>query len=244
MTNLVINKDGRLVTTSRIVAEKFGKRHANILRDIDNLECSSEFTQLNFEFSEYKDPTGRNLREYIITRDGFTFLAMGFTGKEAAKFKEDYIMAFNRMEAELTKPKELSTVEILELALKNEKEKLRLEKEVQKLEPKATMYDRVMDNGEKVDIGQISKIFNVGLGRNKMFEFLRQNNVLFGHRNEPYQKYIDRGYFELKFKTIERDTHPSFTVTKVLVTKKGMDFIAGLLGVNKPEGNFNTIAMN
>lgn len=69
--------------SSLMVAEKFGKEHKNVLRDIQNLECSQEFTKLNFELSNYKDSTGRKLPMYEMTRDGFTFLAMGFTGKEA-----------------------------------------------------------------------------------------------------------------------------------------------------------------
>lgn len=239
--DLVINQDGRIVTTSRIVAEKFGKRHDHVLRSIKNLDCSQEFAHLNFGECSYVNENNREMPEYTITRDGFSFLAMGFTGKKAAKFKEDYITAFNRMESAMVEPKQLSTVEILELALKTEKEKLRLESEVKRLEPKATMYDKVMDNGEMVDIGQIAKIFNVGLGRNQMFEYLREQRILFGKRNEPYQEYVNRGYFVLKFKTIERNNHPDFTVTKVLVTKKGMNFLASLLKVNQPTGNFQGI---
>lgn len=90
------------VTTSMNVAEVFGKQHKNVLQDIRNLDCSEEFTRLNFQPSEYTDSTGRKLPMYTITRDGFTFLVMGYRGKKAAKFKEEYIKAFNRMEKELS----------------------------------------------------------------------------------------------------------------------------------------------
>lgn len=90
------------VTTSMNVAEVFGKQHKNVLQDIRNLDCSEEFTQLNFQPSEYTDTTGRKLPMYTMTRDGFTFLVMGYRGKKAAKFKEEYIKAFNRMEKELS----------------------------------------------------------------------------------------------------------------------------------------------
>ncbi|MCV4808796.1 Rha family transcriptional regulator, partial [Escherichia coli] len=66
------------------------------------LECSAEFTEHNFVLSEYPDASGRNLLCYQITRDGFAFLAMGFTGKRAAQFKEAYINAFNLMEKSLS----------------------------------------------------------------------------------------------------------------------------------------------
>ncbi len=93
--------DGQPTTTSLDVAAHFGKLHKTVLRAIANLECSPEFTQRNFVPSEYTDSTGRKLTQYRMTRDGFTFLCMGFTGKEAAKWKEAYISAFNKMEAAL-----------------------------------------------------------------------------------------------------------------------------------------------
>lgn len=89
------------LTTSLNVAEIFGKQHAHVLRDIKTLDCSKEFTESNFGLSEYTDPTGRKLPYYTMTRDGFTFLVMGYRGKKAAAFKEAYIKAFNQMEKEL-----------------------------------------------------------------------------------------------------------------------------------------------
>ena len=95
---LVLVNDGQVVTTSLIVAKYFGKRHCDVLRSISNIECSPEFNRRNFASVNYTDSKGEKRPMYYLTRDGFTFLAMGFTGKVAAKFKEDYIEAFNRME--------------------------------------------------------------------------------------------------------------------------------------------------
>lgn len=105
VNGLVTVENNQAVTTSLKVAEVFGKPHHNVLRDIRNLECSSDFQEINFEFSFYirKLPHNATKKEpmYYITRDGFTFLAMGFTGKVAAQFKEAYINAFNEMESKL-----------------------------------------------------------------------------------------------------------------------------------------------
>ncbi|ECD4640344.1 Rha family transcriptional regulator [Salmonella enterica] len=95
---------GKVVTSSLAVASYFGKQHKNVTQKIASLECSAEFTELNFQLSEYIDASGRKLPCYQITRDGFAFLAMGFTGKRAARFKEAYINAFNQMEKQLSKP--------------------------------------------------------------------------------------------------------------------------------------------
>lgn len=91
----------RLITTSLKIAEKFGKEHAHVLRDIRDMECSDTFRESNFGLSSYKSAQGKTLPMHEVTRDGFTLLAMGYTGKEAMKFKEDYISAFNAMENEL-----------------------------------------------------------------------------------------------------------------------------------------------
>ncbi|GIP61160.1 Rha family transcriptional regulator [Paenibacillus woosongensis] len=99
--DFVYVEDGIVKTDSRRIASKFGKRHADVLRSIKNLECSTEFTERNFTHSQYIDGSGRRLPVYTVTRDGFTFLITGFTGKEAAKFKEDFIAAFNWMEKQL-----------------------------------------------------------------------------------------------------------------------------------------------
>ena len=96
--DLVILANGTPVTTSLLVAQVFDKSHKNIIRAIKNIDCSPPFTERNFALSNYTDSTGRSLPMYTITRDGFTFLGMGFRGKMAAKFKEAYIADFNRME--------------------------------------------------------------------------------------------------------------------------------------------------
>ncbi|EAB6516251.1 Rha family transcriptional regulator [Shigella flexneri] len=100
--------DGQAVTSSLAVANFFSKRHDDVLKKIRTLECSASFTARNFSVSDYTDCTGRKLPCYQITRDGFAFLAMGFTGKRAARFKEAYINAFNQMEKLLSKPSTLS----------------------------------------------------------------------------------------------------------------------------------------
>lgn len=106
MTNLVVAENNRVTTTSLIVAKVFGKEHKNVIRDIENLSCSMDFNRLNFERITYKDARNRDQTAYEMTKDGFVFLVMGFTGKTAAKFKEAYIRAFNEMEAKLRREQE------------------------------------------------------------------------------------------------------------------------------------------
>ena len=90
-------------TTSVQVAKRFGKLHKDVLRAIRNLECSDDFNRRNFAPVEYMDEKGEMRPMYRMTKDGFLFLAMGLTGKEAAQWKEAYIEAFNRMSDALSR---------------------------------------------------------------------------------------------------------------------------------------------
>jgi Rha family phage regulatory protein len=101
----------QITTTSTDLAKCFHKRHDNLLRKIESLECSADFHALNFEEMIIDVEVGKGAtrqdRAYRITRDGFVFLAMGFTGTKAAQFKEAYINAFNQMEKQLHEQKQL-----------------------------------------------------------------------------------------------------------------------------------------
>jgi len=103
MNNLVESKNGKIYAQSHIVADVFRKRRDNVLQAIRELEgkCSKDFWLLNFKESTYKD-RGKQYPCYNLTRDGFTMVAMGFTGAEAVRFKELYIAKFNEMERLLT----------------------------------------------------------------------------------------------------------------------------------------------
>ena len=105
--SLVSNQNGTPITTSKKIANVFGKQHKNVLRAIEKLDCSTEFSQLNFEPAEYFDEQGKPRPCFNITRDGAAFLIMGFTGEKAGKFKEDYINAFNWMQETLQRRREI-----------------------------------------------------------------------------------------------------------------------------------------
>lgn len=93
MFNLVELKRNKAVTTSIKVAKYFKKNHDDVINEIESLECSYTFKKENF----FKCKAGKD-KYFIMTKDGFTFLVMGYTGKKASKFKEEYIKAFNKME--------------------------------------------------------------------------------------------------------------------------------------------------
>ena len=105
---LVTLRDGKAITTSLKIAEVFGKRHADVIRAIEDTQVPDEWRERNFALSssEQKMPKGgtKQIPMYSITRDGFTILAMGFTGKQAMLFKLAYIEAYNAMERRMMMP--------------------------------------------------------------------------------------------------------------------------------------------
>jgi anti-repressor protein len=240
MHNLVINKNGKLLTSSRKVAEKFGREHKDVLKAIRNMDCSAEFHGRNFAPIDNQEVTHSPViqnKEYAITRDGFTFLVMGFTGSKAAKFKEEFIQAFNEMEEQLKKPEFdiLSIVNNPDLLI-SLGQKLKSQKsEIDRLTPKAELMDRVMATDNSLSISQTAKVLGLPYGRNKLFQILRQRGLLFKNKNEPYQQYVEAGYFKLKENLIERPGFESFTSVQVFVTQKGLGFISKKIGLLQPE---------
>ncbi|WP_410679166.1 Rha family transcriptional regulator [Avibacterium paragallinarum] len=98
----LFHKETVAMTDSRKVAYYFGKQHKNILKRLENLNCSAEFNRLNFKPVKYTDSKGEKRPMYLMTQDGFTLLVMGFTGKKAMQFKEAYINEFNQMKSWIT----------------------------------------------------------------------------------------------------------------------------------------------
>lgn len=105
LSNAVAVSDGKVTTTSLKIAEVFGKEHFHVIRDIEKLQVPAEWHKSNFGVMQITRQIGngatRKDKAYSITRDGFTLLVMGFTGKAAMRFKIAYLEEFNRMEAEL-----------------------------------------------------------------------------------------------------------------------------------------------
>ena len=235
MNNLVFNQNGAALTNSLLVAEKFGKRHGDIIRAIVNLMEDNAILRSHFISATYINEQNKEQPMYIMNRDGFTLLAMGFTGKKALEFKLQYIEAFNQMESAL---KAIDTPELqmaygLMAAQKIiddkvsqikllETEKHALVKENQKLAPIADFVDRaILTSDTTVDVGQAAKILKLGYGRNLLFKKLREIGVFFKYRNEPKQEYIQRGYFEV-FEIPFKKNGKSMLNLKTVITQDGL----------------------
>lgn len=225
------SNDGNNVTSSRIVASKFEKRHSDVVRAIENLECSDDFLKRNFALLisnniGHPSPLINQYKEYNMTRDGFMFLAMGFTGEKAARLKEGFIDAFNSMEKAITSlslPDFTNPVEAAR-AWADQLEKRQLaEKQVSELKPKADVTDMIANATGLLSWNDAAK--SLGTGRNRLTEMLRKRGILFGEKPVPYQKFIEAGYFKVKISPITKGS-VSVNYTQTFVTAKGLTWLA------------------
>jgi Rha family phage regulatory protein len=218
-------ENSEVYTTSRDVAFFFEKLHKDVLRLIDNADFSDDFNQRNFTLIKNLDSRGREQPEYLMTRDAFSFIVMGFTGKKAAMFKEAFISAFNQMEKELRESKVVKAPDNLYDALKlsltlleenlDLKEKLRLaeeetemlEKKAAKFKTKAETLDVLTDADRSISMGQMAK--TLGFGRNRFMAFLRQIEYLDKY-NVAYES--RRKYFNVIQKKLKREKFQTVTL--------------------------------
>ena len=178
---LVKVENGQCVTSSRKVAEVFGKLHRHVLRDIEALMAKHE-SKIGPMFYEttMKDYYGRDKKAYLMNRDGFSLLVMGFTGKRALEWKLKYIAAFNAMEEALknqNRPVELTDDEIVGKAFMIQTARLKEANEkIELLQPKADSYDEFIAADGLNSWNEVAKTLK--LKPNKFTAYLRDEKVI------------------------------------------------------------------
>ncbi|BFK11960.1 hypothetical protein F140042L4_21180 [Coprococcus phoceensis] len=200
------NKDGKILASSRDVAEKFGKNHKEILRSISNISkeiSTAQFCAL-FKLSNYKASNGKTNKEYLMNRDGFSLLCMGFTGKEALEWKLKYIEAFNKMEEKLKSSNILTDEEKLKLQLFSkdpaevayahnklvEIATAPLIAENTVMKPKANYHDEVLNKDDLINTTVIAK--DLGLrSAAKLNNIMHSNNIIFKNSSGTWCPYAD-----------------------------------------------------
>lgn len=239
-------ESNQVLTNSLLVAEKFGKEHNKVIRDIQNLSCSDEFRAANFGVSSYISLQNKELPMYVMTKDGFSFLVMGYTGVKAGMFKEEYIKAFNKMEETIKNggfnvPK--SFREALLLAAEQqeviENQQKQIEEKNAKIEadkPKVLFSEAVSASNKSILVRELAKLITQNgyqIGEKQLYERLRKAGYLCSSgesRNQPTQTYMNIGLFEIKKRVImEGDEAKVYNTT--VVTPKGVHyFINKFLG--------------
>jgi anti-repressor protein len=243
------------------VAQKFGKRNSDVLRDIRNLSCSDNFHQRNFALMVDMKPLPQGgatkIEYYIMTKDGFSFLVMGYTGKEAGKFKEDFIDAFNKMDAIIKSGGYQIPGSFKEALLLAAKQQEQIEAQQQQLEaqqPAVVFTQSVTNSDTNITVRELAKLLcqnGCEIGEHRLYSWLVENKYLIRHTRysqskqryetdyyEPYQCWVEKGLF-FTSETVIGTGDSSFIKRTVYVTGKGQCYFIRKFLYEKERNNPN-----
>ena len=210
-------ENGQVVVSSRVVAKRFGKQHKDVLESSRNLEAqmsTAEFSAL-FIPSTYKASNGKMNPEVLMKRDGFTLLAMGFTGQEALKWKLKYIEAFNKMEQALKEPRKLTAQEELRLHYQV------IEEHAKEIE---SVRGEVIEVREEViDLKDNMPLFNIECKELQALVRSKGVRVLGGYKSTAYNDHSLRGKV---YSDIQRQLKREFGISKYEAIKRSQLDIA------------------
>lgn len=238
MNDLVISEiANECVLDSRRVAEMIGKTHAHLCRDIDGyIAVMSQNPKLDsdkfFIKQTYTAGTGKQYKRYDITKMGCEMVANKLTGQKGIMFTAKYVEIFNKMAEQIIEERTDSymitdPVKRAKKWIEEETERQKLRAENKEMLPKAQFYDTVANTESLFSMADVAKTLDMGIGRNKLFAFLRNKGIL-DKDNHPYQKYVDAGYLRLvenHCKAGDNDVVYKCTYVK----QKGIDYIRKIL---------------
>lgn len=227
MNDIILSmQNGEPVVSSRQIADSFEKRHDHVMRDIEDIMRGlpkNGDTPMFYKTEYVHEQNGQSYPMYLMNRDGFTLLAMGFTGKAALEWKLKYIAAFNEMEKKLAEKPQLTRSQLLATALIAAHEELEeKDKQIAELTPKGVFADAVSASSQSILVGEMAKLLSqngIQMGQNRLFSWLRENGYLIKDRkrtdyNMPTQKSMELRLFEIKETSIAHsDGHTSINKT-------------------------------
>lgn len=234
-----------LRTTSRIIAQCFEKRHDNVLRDIRSLiDANPDWGVLNFEYTPYVDPqNGQTYQMYEMTRDGYSMLVMGFTGRKALDWKIRFLEAFNAMEAKLRAPAipDLSDPAVLlQLLTDHASKRLEAEQRAAEAQAKAVAAEdvqalaRIAKADGSLSITEAAK--GLQMRPTDLFNWLSRNAWIYkrpgGSTWLGFALRCNQGLLEHKSVTVTRADGSEKVTEQVRITPKGLTVLAKAL--NRP----------
>ena len=237
----ITTSNGELVVSSRQVAENFGKEHSKVIRSIEGIANFGDTQGMFHKVSYVNEQNGQEYKEYLMNRDGFSLLVMGFTGKEAMAWKLKYIEAFNAMEKKLSKPQLTLTEQMAQgllaaqqLLSEKNKQVEHLTATIEQQKPKVIFADAVSASKSSILIGDLAKLIRqngVEVGQKRLFEWLRNNGWLMksgNSKNMPTQRGMEMKLFEVKEGSYV-DSNGVNVVTKTTkVTGKGQQYFVNI----------------
>ena len=235
MNEIILStQNGEPVASSGEVAKRFGKEHKHVLAAIRQI-LAAENSATKFFHETAFEYRGQRFPEYLMNRDGFSLLAMGFTGKEAVQWKLKYIQAFNEMEKQLAQRPQLSRAELMAQALIAAHDELEhKDAQIAELTPKGIFADAVSASKKSILVGELAKLLcqnGVQIGQNRLFSWMREHGYLIrdpkrSDYNMPTQRAVEMCLFEIKETTVvHSDGHTSINKTPKVTGKGQIYFV-------------------
>lgn len=174
------------------------------------------------------------IKEYALSLDLAKNIAMLERNEKGSQIRKYFIACEKQLKAQTPRLPQ-TYLEALESLVESEKRNQALQAKIDEDKPKVEFFDAVADSKDAISIGEVAKTLNMGIGRNRLFEILRNKGILQAD-NIPYQKYIDAGYFrviEQKYTRADGETHISL---KTLVYQKGLNYIRRVVEQEQSNG--------
>lgn len=228
METLVKIENSQAVTNSLLVAEKFNKNHRDVIRSIRDLLSSAQNCAHLFIESSYIDTSNRTYPMYIMNRDGFSLLVMGFTGEKALKFKLDFINAFSEMEKTLNsddyilmRSRQILENKVAQLEYKSAKQA----QELQKQAPKVEYYNNVLNSESTYNTNLIAK--ELGMSARTLNKILADQKIQYKQAGVWVlnHKFQDKGFTKTKTTLYKGSDGVERTCMLTVWTEKGREFI-------------------
>lgn len=207
MGELVNIINNQVVTDSRKVADTFGRPHKDVLESVRGI-LAAENSATKFFYETTYENRGKQYPCYLMNRDGFSLLVMGFTGAKALEWKIKYIAAFNAMEKELQAQApsyQISDpIERAKAWIKEQEQLKLLAAQNEEMQPKALFADAVSSSHTSILIRDLAKLIKqngVDIGQNRLYAWLREKGYLIksgSDKNMPTQKAMEMKLFEVK----------------------------------------------
>ncbi|MEK4789338.1 Rha family transcriptional regulator [Bacillus sp. FSL K6-2971] len=242
MNKLVFIKDNQVVTDSLTISRVFEKRHDSVLRDIEvqieklKQADETEFSLHNFVESTYENEQKRKYRKFNLTEDAFTLVVMSYTTPAAMKMKIRFINEFKKMKnyiQEMNAPSYMidDPVSRAKRWIAEQEEKQQLQRTLQIQEPLVNFAESCMASEKSLLVREVAKLASkqgIVIGERKLFQQLREWKLIFSQKNEPYQEYVNRGYFEIAQGVREVNGSSKAWLT-MKITPKGQAYIINRL---------------
>jgi Rha family phage regulatory protein len=239
--------DGVPMADSRDVAATFGKEHKRVLQTIREVHCSDGFRRHNFVPFKIKDLTGESTSHVLMTKNGFAFLVLGFTGAAAAVFKEAYIERFDAMEAQLRRQSgpvvPQSLPEALRLAADLAEQVATQKAEIAVLAPRSEALAVISDADGSLCVTDAAKALQMPPG--ELWAYLLSAQWIYRREKDghpvAYQSKLTAGYLEHKVVPIPTAPGKTWARQQVRITPKGLTALAQRIPLDRPGGLFGRL---